>query len=388
MGVWLDKKVVVAVTGSVACFKVCQLVHDLAKAGAKVHVAMSKSAQKFVGKASMAALSGNPVVTRVFGEHPEGEHLNLARGADLLVVAPASANSLGKFAFGLADDLVSTLFLTVKCPVLVAPAMHAEMWQNALVKRNVAMLKEAGINFVGPVTGDLASGDIGEGRMADIAEIKDVAEFLLTPKPFLGKRVLLSVGPTYEEIDSVRYISNYSSGSLGRALARDFYMAGAQVSVVSSLGIESFVSGVKHVAVKSALDMQNRVRELIPESDIFISNAAVADVRPKNVSTKKLSKGELRSIELEENPDILASVRGIPGRRLIVGFALSSDLDEAQIKGKIESKGMDICVAVNDKAFGNVQVEGIIFAGEEKRPFYTDKQTLAEMILSLVKSYC
>lgn len=371
--VFKGKKIVVALTGSIACYKVCELVRDLQRLGADICVAMSDNARKFVGPITFEALSQNKVLIDLFDS--ELDHIEFARDADLFLLAPATANIIGKCANGIADDVISTLFVSMQCPVLMVPAMHEGMWQNGIVQDNALKLRSFGVNFLGPVEGDLASGDYGKGRFVDNSKIIDEAQSILTKKDLTAKKVLITVGPTYEPIDSVRYISNRSSGKMGQELARAFYMRGAEVSVVSSLDKEDFVDGVDFHKVETAADMLKSVEDRIDDMDIFISNAAVADLRPKNPSATKLKKKNLSVLELELNEDILASVSTKYPDKCMVGFALGDAVEKRKMKD------LDLCIAVTTDAFGVDRIHGQIYSKNgQKLDFDYSKIDLANQL--------
>jgi len=316
-------------TGGIAAYKAVELARLLVKAGADVRVAMSEAGTRFIGPVSMQALSGQPVWTDLWDPRvPDSMgHIELSRDRELIVVAPASADFIAKVAMGLADDLLSTLVLARRCPLMLAPAMNVEMWQNPATQRNVLTLRDDGVAVVGPVAGDQACGETGMGRMLEPASILEEIEAFFQPKVLAGKRVLVTAGPTQEPIDPVRVITNTSSGKMGYAVARAAREAGAQVTLVSGPVALSAPAGVVRVDVLTAQQMFEAVKAALDACDVFISVAAVADYRVSNASQQKIKKGSERTatLALEENPDILAWVAARPKPPFCVGFAAETD---------------------------------------------------------------
>jgi phosphopantothenoylcysteine decarboxylase/phosphopantothenate--cysteine ligase len=319
------KRVSLGVTGGIAAYKAAELTRLLVKEGASVRVAMTEGATHFVTPTSFQALSGNPVCTRLWdtGIANGMAHISFSREADVLLVAPASADFLAKAANGIADDLLSTLILARNCPLLVAPAMNREMWGNPATRRNIATLAGDGVGVLGPASGEQACGEVGEGRMLEPAEIVEELAAHFQPKTLRGRKVLLTAGPTFEAIDPVRGITNLSSGRMGFAVARAAREAGAEVTLVCGPVALPGPRGVARVDVTGALGMHAQVMARAAASDVFIAAAAVADYRPKAVSDQKTKKDGKppRPIELVENPDILAEVAALPRPPLCVGFA-------------------------------------------------------------------
>ena len=316
------------VTGGIAAYKAAELVRLLIKQGAHVQVVMTEAATHFVTPVTFQALSGNPVFTDQWDARRANNmaHIDLTREADALLVAPASADFLAKVANGLANDLLSTLTLARDCPLLVAPAMNRQMWENPATQRNVATLRGDGITLLGPASGEQACGEVGLGRMIEADEI--VAELIafFQPKLLKGKKILLTAGPTFEAIDPVRGITNLSSGKMGFAIARAAQEAGAEVTLVCGPVSQTTPRGVKRIDVVSALDMHTAVMANIAEKAVFIGVAAVADYRPQALAEHKIKKGgqAVAPIALVQNPDILAEVAALPKPPLCVGFAAES----------------------------------------------------------------
>ncbi len=323
------KRILLGLTGGIAAYKAAELTRLLGRGGADVRVAMTEAATRFITPLTFQALSGQPVWTDLWDLRVQDGmgHIELSRDRDLIVVAPASADFLAKLAHGEADDLLSTLCAARRCPLLVAPAMNVEMWQNPATQRNVARLREDGVHLAGPAAGEQACGEVGLGRMLEPPQIVAEIEALLGPRPLEGKRVLVSAGPTQEPIDPVRVITNLSSGKMGYAVARAAQEAGAQVTLVSGPVSLATPAGVSRVDVRTAEEMFQAVKKAAASSDVFISVAAVADYRTRNPSARKLKKanGAPLTLELEENPDILATIAGMKNGPFCVGFAAESE---------------------------------------------------------------
>jgi phosphopantothenoylcysteine decarboxylase/phosphopantothenate--cysteine ligase len=321
-------RILLGVCGGIAAYKSAELTRLLIKAGHQVEVVMTASATRFVTPMTFQALSGHAVYTDVWDERPTNAmaHIDLSRRADVFLIAPATANTLFKIAHGACDDLISTLAAARTCPLVVAPAMNRQMWENPANQRNLAQLRADGVTVFGPADGDQACGEVGPGRMLEAAEIAELLEGSFTPKRLAGKRVLLTAGPTFEAIDAVRGITNSSSGKMGYALARACRDAGAEVVLVSgATGLPAPI-GVRRIDVVSADQMRAAVLAEVGASQIFIAVAAVSDYRVKNRSLHKLKKdGGVPRIELEENTDILAEVASLPCPPFCVGFAAESE---------------------------------------------------------------
>ncbi len=356
------KRIVLGITGGIAAYKSAELVRLLVKQGAEVHVVMTEAGTHFVTPITFQALSGHPVFTdqwdaRMANNMP---HIDLTRGADALLIAPASADFMAKVAHGLADDLLSTLTLARDCPLLLAPAMNRQMWQNPATQRNVATLRADGITLCGPACGEQACGETGDGRMLEATEILENLIAFFQPKPLAGRKLLLTAGPTFEAIDPVRGITNLSSGKMGFALARAARDAGAAVTLVCGPVSQPTPRGVTRIDVTSALDMHAAVMERAATQDVFIGVAAVADYRPRAVAEHKLKKeeGDQAPIALIRNPDILADVAALAKPPLCVGFAAESRDLAAYAEKKRKSKKIPLIV-------GNLIQDG--FGGDDNR---------------------
>jgi len=321
------KKIILGVTGGIAAYKAAELCRLLVKAGAEVQVVMTAAAQQFVTPLTFQALSGKPVLTSLWdAAGGDGmEHIHLSRDADLLLVAPASADFLAKLVHGRTDDLLSTLCLARTCKLAVAPAMNREMWAAAPTRRNLEQLRADGVSLLGPAAGEQACGETGLGRMLEPAEILAALAGVLGAGPLAGKRVLITAGPTFEAIDPVRGLTNRSSGKMGYAVAQAASEAGAEVCLVSGPTCLAAPAGVRRIDVQSAAEMRDAVLRELP-SDVFIAVAAVADYRVETAATQKIKKGDAGlTLNLVANPDILAEVAALPDAPFCVGFAAETE---------------------------------------------------------------
>ena len=343
-----NKKVVLGVCGGIAVYKAVELLRLLVKAGADVSVVMTRSAQEFVTPLTFQTLSGNPVHTELFNLYQEKEigHISLADRADLFVVAPATANVIGKVAAGIADDLLTTTLMATQAPVLFAPAMNVHMYENPIYQRNEACLRELGYHFIDPAVGALACGYEGQGKLPEPEAIISAAQAVLAPQDLAGQHLLVTAGPTREELDPVRYISNYSSGKMGYAIARAARQRGAEVVLVSGPTFLSPPEGVTLIPVVSAEQMRKTVLEALPKSTAVVKSAAVADYRPASLSQQKLKKtADDMTLVLEKNPDILAEVGASKEGRVLVGFAAETQDLLKHAADKLKRKNLDLIVA-------------------------------------------
>jgi len=342
------KRILLGMTGGIAAYKAAELTRLLVKAGADVRVAMTEAATHFVGTATMQALSGQPVWTDLWDSRVSDAmgHIELSRDRDLILIAPASADFMAKLAQGFADDLLSTLCIARRCPLMVAPAMNVEMWQNAATARNAETLRRDGVTIVGPASGGQACGELGMGRMTEPADILADVQFFFQPKRLEGKRVVVTAGPTEEPVDPVRVLTNSSSGKMGYAVARAAQEAGAEVTLISGPVSLQTPAGVSRVDVRTAQEMFDAVKKDAKGADVFISVAAVADYRVKNPSKQKIKKGNgAPRLELEENPDILAWVAALPKPPYCVGFAAESENLAENAKAKLAKKKLPLIAA-------------------------------------------
>lgn len=373
----MSKKVIlIGVCGGIAAYKMADLVSRLRKLEAEVHVVMTRAATEFITPLTMAALSGNPVAVEMFKDstQPYIRHIELARQADLVLIAPATANVIGKIAGGIADDLLTTMVMASTSPVALAPSMNVHMYENPILQENLRKLSALGYKIIEPEAGFLACGDTGKGRLPEPeALIEHIKKIIAVKKDFQGFKVLVTAGGTREPIDPIRYISNRSTGRMGYAMAEAAAQRGASVTLVSAPTHLPTPPGVELVAVNSAREMHQAVLERYEKSDIVIKAAAVADYRPKQVAEQKIKKeaGDL-SIELERNPDILRELGQIKGHQILVGFAAETENLEEYARKKIAQKNLDMIVA-ND-----VSREGAGFGTETNivTIFYPDGSRL------------
>lgn len=360
------RKVLLCVTGGIAAYKVVEVARVLTQLGADVKVVMTASAQRFVGPQTFAGVTGNPVSTELFGDSPDAAHVELARGADLALIAPATANSIMKVATGVSDDLFSATMLMARCPVLIAPAMHTEMWEHPATAEHVARVVERGARIIGPAIGPLMSGDVGAGRMVEPDEIvAEALDALGRAQDLAGRRVVVTAGGTQEPIDPVRFIGNRSSGLMGVAVAREALARGGKVTLIVGPTNVSLPVGADIVRVHTADEMREAVLVRAPDADAIVKAAAVADFKPDTSVTHKLKKAQgPPEVRLVPTPDILAELGASPGARkpggVLVGFAAETETDveglTAVARDKLEAKGADVMVANDvsspDSGFG------------------------------------
>jgi phosphopantothenoylcysteine decarboxylase/phosphopantothenate--cysteine ligase len=343
------KHVLLGVTGGIAAYKSAELVRRLVERGAEVQVVMTAAAREFIGATTFQALSGRPVRDSLWGAAAEAAmgHIELARWADLVLVAPASADFLARLAGGRADDLLATLCLATGAPIVVAPAMNQQMWANAATQANVATLAQRAVRILGPASGEQACGEVGPGRMLEPTEIADLVEpLLIGPGPFTGRRVLVTAGPTRECLDPVRFVSNRSSGKMGYAVAQAFRAAGAEVVLVSGPVSLPVPAGVRCICVESAAQMHAAVQKELPAIQLLVATAAVADYRPLEVAERKIKKqSETLTLEMTRTTDILASVAAGAKRPFVVGFAAETDSVEQHAREKLLRKNLDMICA-------------------------------------------
>jgi phosphopantothenoylcysteine decarboxylase/phosphopantothenate--cysteine ligase len=343
-----EKKIVLGVTGGIAAYKAAELVRELVRREANVRVIMTDHACRFVTPLTFETLSGNPVATDLFQAPGNFEigHIALAEFAELVVIAPATANLIGKMAAGLADDLLTTVLLATEAPVLLCPAMNAKMYANPAVQENLSRLVSRGHAFLEPGYGELACRAEGQGRLAEPLEIAEEIESILTVKDLRDERVLVTAGPTQEPFDPVRFISNYSSGKMGYALAAAARRRGATVTLVSGPTALSAPRGVGFVPVHKAVEMRDAVLARMNEATVVIMAAAVADYRPAVCEPTKIKKkGGSMTVSLERNPDIISEIARQKGARILVGFSMESDHLLEHARSKLMEKGMDFIVA-------------------------------------------
>jgi phosphopantothenoylcysteine decarboxylase/phosphopantothenate--cysteine ligase len=377
-----QRRVVVAVAGGIAAYKAAELVRALVKAGAQVRVVMTAAAQQFVTPLTLQALSQHPVATDTFDLTQEATigHIQLADWAELLIVAPATADVIARLAHGLANDLVTTVALACRAPLLLAPAMNVNMWRHPATRENLRLLVERGALTVGPDAGELACGWVGEGRMIEAADIVVAAAQALAPRDWQGRRVLVTAGPTFEAIDPVRFVGNRSTGKMGFAIARQAARHGAQVTLVAGPTALATPPGVERVDVESARQMREAVLARLDGLAMVVMTAAVADYRPASAAPQKLKKealGEAPSIALTKNPDILAELKG--RAPVVVGFAAETEEVERRAVEKWTKKGCDLLVA-ND-----VSEAGSGFGTDTNRVLIVGRDGAVERLPQLTK---
>ena len=381
------KRILLGLSGGIAAYKAAELTRLLTRAGAKVQVVMTAAACRFVTPVTMQALSGNPVHSDLWDASVPNNmaHIELSRGCDAIVVAPASADFLAKLAQGLCDDLLSTLCLARECPLLVAPAMNRQMWANSATQRNMKQLSADGVAILGPASGDQACGEVGMGRMLEAEEILEDIVAFFQPRLLAGKRVLITAGPTFEPIDTVRGIANTSSGKMGYAVARAARDAGAAVTLVSGPTALSAPRGLERVDVSSAQEMYDAVMARVAKADVFIGVAAVADYRPKDAKRHKLKKGTGgMTLELQPNPDILGTVAARRKAPFCVGFAAETENLEAYAEAKRRHKNVPLLAAnLAQHAFGADDNQLILFDDEGRHELpHAPKIDLARALIA------
>ncbi|WP_026121850.1 bifunctional phosphopantothenoylcysteine decarboxylase/phosphopantothenate--cysteine ligase CoaBC [Paraburkholderia kururiensis] len=383
------KHLVLGMTGGIACYKIAELTRLLVKAGATVQVVMTEAATQFITPVTMQALSGRPVYTSQWDARVPNNmaHIDLSREADAIVIAPASTDFLAKLAHGMADDLLTTLCVARECPLLVVPAMNRQMWANPATQRNVAQLRADGVETLGPDSGPQACGEVGDGRMLEPEAVYEAIASFFAPKVLAGRRVLLTAGPTFEPIDPVRGITNRSSGKMGFALARAAQQAGADVHLVAGPVALDTPWGVFREDVQTAQQMHDAVMRAVPDYDIFIAVAAVADWRVDHASDHKIKKTvdhRLPSFTFVENPDILAAVARLPHPPFCVGFAAESGDLDVHGEEKRARKNVPLLIGnLGPLTFGRDDNEVVLFeaSGQKKLP-RADKQALASTLIA------
>jgi phosphopantothenoylcysteine decarboxylase / phosphopantothenate---cysteine ligase len=386
------KRILLGVTGGIAAYKSADLVRRLRERGADVQVVMTRAAREFVTPMTFQALSGRTVRTELWDPAAEAAmgHIELARWADLILVAPASADFLARLAAGFADDLLATVCLATAAPLAVVPAMNWLMWASEATQANVERLRQRNVHVLGPAAGDQACGEVGLGRMLEPTEIITLADTLLTPRGLLsGQRVLITAGPTRERIDPVRFVSNRSSGRMGFAVAEAAREAGAEVVLISGPVALPTPAGVRRIDVESAADMLAAVQHELTGVDVFISTAAVADYRPAHPPEQKIKKSAERlAIDMERTVDIVGTVAARPERPFVVGFAAETEMVEQHARGKMLRKNLDMIAANevgHDKAFDCEDNELIVLWRNGRRQLArAPKSTLARELIALI----
>lgn len=387
-----NQNILLGITGGIAAYKTPDLVRKLTAQGANVRVVVTDSAKQFVSPLSLQAVSGNPVHDTLLDPAAEAAmgHIELAKWADILLIAPATANTMAKLALGLADDLLTTLFLATTAKLYVAPAMNQQMWKAAATQRNLLTLQSMHVRMIGPASGEQACGDVGSGRMT---EPQDIVTALIgdgQPAYLSGMNILLTAGPTREPLDPVRYISNHSSGKMGYAIARAAAAAGANVTLVSGPTQLPVPAGVQRIDVTCAQDMLDAVMQQVDQADIFIATAAVADYRALEVADNKIKKNDDKlTLTFIKNPDILKEVAALPQAPFTVGFAAESQKVEEYARSKLQRKKLDMIAANDISAAGlgfnsdSNALHVIWQDGNAQLPPQT-KSALADQLLALI----
>ena len=387
-----NRNVLVGISGGIAAYKSAELVRQLQDMGASVRVIMTRGAREFITPLTLQALSGNPVHTELLDTEAElgMSHIELARWADLLLIAPVTADLLARLAAGRADDLLTTVALATAAPRLLAPAMNQQMWRDKATAANMTTLSTRGYTIVGPASGEQACGDVGPGRMEQPAVIAAAAAAQFDTGLLSGKKVVITAGPTREALDPVRYISNHSSGKMGYALAQAALDAGALTTLVSGPVSLEAPEHAQLVRVASATEMLDQCLALVPECDIFIACAAVADYRPASIEQQKIKKGPQQiTLQLVRNPDIVAAVAASEHRPFTVGFAAETNDLLAHARDKLTRKGLDMIVAndVSDKSIGfnsDNNEATVLWPDGEQALALTGKGAMARQIIQLI----
>ncbi|MDK0574524.1 bifunctional phosphopantothenoylcysteine decarboxylase/phosphopantothenate--cysteine ligase CoaBC [Clostridium perfringens] len=391
-----DKKcVVVGVSGGVAVYKALDVISRLRKKDVEVHVIMTKSATEFVTPLSFQSLSQNMVITDMFAEPKawEIQHISLAKKADLMLIVPATANIIGKVANGIADDMLSTTIMATKAPVVFCPAMNTNMYENPIVQRNISLLKELGYEFIEPASGRLACGDEGKGKLQDTEIIaEETLRRLHSTKDLLGKKVVVTAGPTMVPIDPVRILTNRSSGKMGYSIAEEARDRGAEVVLISGPTSLRKPNGIKVIDIKTNEDMFNAIKNEFKDADIVIKSAAVADYKAKNYSNEKIKKtGDDLNLIFERDRDILKTLGDMKENQILVGFAAESSNLKENAKGKLDSKNLDYIVAndisKSETGFASDENKVTIISksGEEVSLEKMSKREVAKNIFDIIK---
>lgn len=375
------KKIIIGVTGCIAAYKSGLLIRKLIERGTEVKVVMTPSACEFITPLTISTLSRNEVIVSIFPQSQKSStklstwHIDLSQWADLMVIAPATVNTIAKLAHGFADNALTTLVSALRCPLIIAPAADADMYLNPVNLKNIENLAKLGHFFVEPEEGELASSLKGKGRLADISKIVDAAELVLSGlnKDLIGKKILVTAGPTYEDIDPVRFIGNRSSGKMGFQIAKAAYLRGANVTLISGPASQIAYPEIKLIKIRTANEMKSMVEREIIKNDILIMSAAVADFKPKTSSNKKIKKeNKLSEIKIIENADILSSLK--KENKIVIGFALESDNEIKNAKSKLKNKNLDMIVlnSLNSKNSGfefDTNKITIIYKNGKKKDF-------------------
>jgi phosphopantothenoylcysteine decarboxylase/phosphopantothenate--cysteine ligase len=392
------KKIILGVTGCIAAYKSCLIVRELVKRGAQVKVVMTPSATEFITPLTLATLSHNEVIVNTFpasqkdGANLSTWHIDYSLWADLMLIAPATINTIAKISYCFADNALTTLVTALRCPLVIAPAADADMYNNPINKENIEKLERLGHYFIYPESGELASGLTGEGRLADTNKIIDAVELILSgySKDLIGKKILVSAGPTYEDIDPVRFIGNRSSGKMGYAIAKAAYLRGASVKLISGPSSQSIFPEIKTINVRSASEMDKAIKKEMNKNDLLIMSAAVSDFHPSKTSANKIKKGKASiELKLEMNTDILSSIKS--KKIKVVGFALETQNHVTNAKKKLKEKKLDMIVLNSPGKNSGFEVDTnkvtiIKHTGRQAKLPLLSKFQVANRILNEVKS--
>jgi phosphopantothenoylcysteine decarboxylase/phosphopantothenate--cysteine ligase len=386
-----DKKIILGITGGIAAYKTCEIIRRLKKLGAQVIVVMTENAQKFITPLTLETLSGNEVITEMFPERRfvGVRHVDLAGWADLILIAPATANIIGKIRSGIADDILTTIVISSKAPVLIAPAMNVNMYENSIFQENLTYLQKLGYRFIGPEVGELASGIVGKGRLAEPETIVNEAVKLLAQRrDFEGESILVTASRTEEPLDPVRYLSNRSSGKMGYAIAQEAYERGARVTLISGPSNLPILTGLNFVQVKTAKEMLSSVRSSFRKADALIMSAAVADFSPAVISKEKIKRGEEEIVlKLKPTVDILKEMGKSKREKILVGFSLETEDEIKNAKKKLAEKNLDLIVVNNPNVPGagfEVDTNQVILIDKhgkvEKLPLLSKKEVASKIL--------
>lgn len=385
------KKILLGITGSIAAYKSAELVRLLRALQADVRVVMTKDACQFITELTLQALSGQPVHTELLDPVSEASmsHITLAKWADLILIAPASANTMAKFAAGIADDLLSTLYLASSAPIAIVPAMNQQMWRHLATENNKKVLQARGVLFWGPAQGEQACGDVGPGRMLEPSDTIGHLEDFFSPKILSGLKILITAGPTHEPIDPVRYISNHSSGKMGYELVKAAVELGAKVLLITGPTKLPIPIGVETIHVQTAEEMHTAVMQHVNEQNIMIAAAAVADYRCSNIATQKIKKTDTLKLDLQKNPDILMEVGQLKKHPFLVGFAAETENLLTNARTKLQKKNLDMIianqVAAKDSGFNSDFNEVSLITPQQQIDFpLTSKNQLAKKLISAI----
>ncbi|UTY38600.1 bifunctional phosphopantothenoylcysteine decarboxylase/phosphopantothenate--cysteine ligase CoaBC [Allocoprobacillus halotolerans] len=392
----MSKKIIIGITGSIAAFKSVQLISDLVKKGYLVEVMMSESATRFITPVCIQSLTKRKVYVDTFDDENPAiiTHIDIVKDADLFMVVPASAHTIAKMAYGMADNMLTSAFLAATCPKLIAPAMNVHMYENAITQKNMQILKDTGVVFVEPIAGLLACGDVGKGKLADESVLLEMIEYMLMPKTLQNKKILVSAGPTQESIDPVRFITNHSSGKMGYALARHAFLLGAQVTLISGPTSLAKPYGVEVIDVVSAKEMHDEIMQRVHDYDYIIMAATVGDYSCQTIAQEKIKKSDdTLTLQLQKNQDILYKIgQQRSSHQVICGFAMETQDLIQNAKQKLKKKNCDMIVANHLKTKGagfqgDTNVVSILTPDDIQHYELMSKNELSVLILNQMKQW-